>query len=216
MAENIFLFVPNLIGYARVIFALIAFYLMPTDPTPAIFCYLLSGLLDAFDGHAARALNQSTKFGAVLDMVTDRCATAMLCVTLAVLYPAYAFFFQFMIGLDIGSHWIHMYSSLTNNKSHKVIDPKKNWFLRLYYTSRTVLFLMCAGNELFFGSLYILYFFEGPIVPGVAIGVWRLILYICAPVSFVKNVISIIQMLEACHDLAEIDVKARQDARKAK
>ena len=35
-------------------------------------CYILSGFLDAFDGHAARAFNQSTKFGAMLDMLTDR------------------------------------------------------------------------------------------------------------------------------------------------
>ena len=33
---------------------------------------LLSGLLDAVDGHAARLLGQSSKFGAMLDMLTDR------------------------------------------------------------------------------------------------------------------------------------------------
>ena len=30
------------------------------------------GLLDAVDGHAARLLGQSSKFGAMLDMLTDR------------------------------------------------------------------------------------------------------------------------------------------------
>jgi len=39
------------------------------------FFVQLSGLLDAVDGHAARMLNQSSKFGAMLDMLTDRCAT---------------------------------------------------------------------------------------------------------------------------------------------
>lgn len=34
--------------------------------------YGASSLLDAADGYAARALNQSSEFGAVLDMVTDR------------------------------------------------------------------------------------------------------------------------------------------------
>lgn len=38
-----------------------------------MFMYWLSAFLDAFDGMAARAFNQSTKFGAVLDMVSDRC-----------------------------------------------------------------------------------------------------------------------------------------------
>jgi len=39
------------------------------------YCTLLYGvscLLDAVDGQAARALEQTSKFGAVLDMVTDR------------------------------------------------------------------------------------------------------------------------------------------------
>ncbi|KAG7273083.1 hypothetical protein CRUP_024813 [Coryphaenoides rupestris] len=53
--DNIFLFVPNLIGYARIVLALLSFSLMPCCPLPAAFCYLLSGLLDAFDGHAAHA-----------------------------------------------------------------------------------------------------------------------------------------------------------------
>ena len=43
-----------------------------------IYCTLLYGLsclLDAVDGQAARALGQTSKFGAVLDMVTDRYAS---------------------------------------------------------------------------------------------------------------------------------------------
>lgn len=47
-------------GYSRVVLALLSFYLMPCCPWPAVFCYVLSALLDAFDGHAARALNQCT------------------------------------------------------------------------------------------------------------------------------------------------------------
>ena len=45
---------------------------MPTSPVLAGTLYLFSGFLDAFDGWAARKFNQSTMFGAVLDMVTDR------------------------------------------------------------------------------------------------------------------------------------------------
>ena len=47
-----------ILGYARVILAFVSFYYMPTSPYTAGFLYLLSGLLDAFDGHAARTLNQ--------------------------------------------------------------------------------------------------------------------------------------------------------------
>jgi phosphatidylglycerophosphate synthase len=35
---------------------------MPSHPKITIFCYLTSELLDALDGHAARALGQSKHF----------------------------------------------------------------------------------------------------------------------------------------------------------
>lgn len=46
-------------GYARIILALISIYYMPTNYKIACTCYVVSALLDAFDGHAARAFNQS-------------------------------------------------------------------------------------------------------------------------------------------------------------
>ena len=49
----------NFAGYARIVLALISFYYMPTDYVTASWCYILSGFLDALDGHAARMLGQS-------------------------------------------------------------------------------------------------------------------------------------------------------------
>ncbi|XP_063177901.1 CDP-diacylglycerol--inositol 3-phosphatidyltransferase [Chroicocephalus ridibundus] len=40
---NVFLFVPNLIGYARLALAAASFYLMPQRPGPAAACYALAG-----------------------------------------------------------------------------------------------------------------------------------------------------------------------------
>ena len=54
----VLIYVPNLIGYARVIFLLMSLPLMPSEPWRAMAYYLTSALLDAFDGAAARALNQ--------------------------------------------------------------------------------------------------------------------------------------------------------------
>jgi hypothetical protein len=68
----VFLFVPNLIGYSRVILAAISLFFMPIHPKFCTVLYTISCLLDAVDGQAARALGQASKFGAVLDMVTDR------------------------------------------------------------------------------------------------------------------------------------------------
>ena len=50
-----------------------------------------------------------TKFGAMLDMLTDRCATMCLLVNLALLYPSYTFLFQISMCLDISSHWLHLH-----------------------------------------------------------------------------------------------------------
>jgi hypothetical protein len=47
---------------------------MPTHPKFCTVAYCVSALLDAVDGKAARALGQSSRFGAILDMVTDRYA----------------------------------------------------------------------------------------------------------------------------------------------
>lgn len=163
-SENIFLFVPNLIGYARIVLGLVSFYYMPFDYVKASICYLLSGFLDAFDGHAARALNQSTKFGAILDQITDRCATMILLTVLCGFYPQHAIWFQLSMIIDIASHWIHTWASLMQGKtSHKFMDPSANPILKLYYTSRTVLFGFCAANELFYAGLYLLHFTEGPL-----------------------------------------------------
>lgn len=47
-------------------------HFMSYHPKYCTLAYCISCLLDAVDGQAARALNQTSKFGAVLDMVTDR------------------------------------------------------------------------------------------------------------------------------------------------
>jgi CDP-diacylglycerol--inositol 3-phosphatidyltransferase len=91
---NVYLFVPNLIGYARVALMFIAFYFM-TNPEMyqiTVACYLLSQLLDAFDGHAARLLGQTSKLGAMLDQLTDRwdvLAALLFCFVLAALHKSW-------------------------------------------------------------------------------------------------------------------------------
>jgi CDP-diacylglycerol--inositol 3-phosphatidyltransferase len=42
--------------------------------------------------------------------------------------------------------------------SHKKVDKSRSFILNLYYTNKTVLFLFCALNELFFIALYLLSF----------------------------------------------------------
>ena len=79
--------------------------------------------------------HSGTGFGAVLDMVTDRCATTCLICVLCFFYPSWLFLWQLLIALDIGSHWIQMYSSLLHGEtSHKVTDLSANPIMRFYYS----------------------------------------------------------------------------------
>jgi len=125
---------------------------MPLHPKTCSGLYSISCLLDALDGYAARHFEQSTRFGAVLDMVTDRCTTSCLLVFLASAWPRWALVFQGLISLDLASHYIHMYATLSmggSDQSHKKVDASRSKILNLYYTNK-----VCAS--LFFGVTWIL------------------------------------------------------------
>nr|XP_022902830.1 CDP-diacylglycerol--inositol 3-phosphatidyltransferase [Onthophagus taurus] len=210
--ENIFLFYPNIIGFLRVILAIISFYFMPTNYIIATTCYVTSALLDAVDGHAARHFNQSTKFGAILDQLTDRCGTMCLCAVLAHFYPRFMFWFLISMSVDIACHWIYLHTSLLQGKtSHKFVDMSSHPIMRLYYTDRKVLFFMCAGNELFYALLYLLYFTEGPLVMDTSL--IRIGIFLSAPVAIAKALISILHCIVAAKNLSIIDINERKALR---
>ena len=166
-SENIFLFYPNIIGmqgspmgrmalscfteiltflpgYSRIVLAVASLYYMPLHPRTCSLLYSVSCLLDALDGLAARHFEQSTRFGAVLDMVTDRCTTACLLVFLSSAWPRWSLLFQGLISLDLASHYMHMYATLTmagSGQSHKKIDQSRSKILYLYYNNKVLVSL---------------------------------------------------------------------------
>lgn len=110
---------------------------MPLHPRTCSLLYSISCLLDALDGVAARRFEQSTQFGAVLDMVTDRCTTSCLLVFLASAFPRFSIVFQGLISLDLASHYMHMYATLTmggKGQSHKKMNDDTHWLMKLYYS----------------------------------------------------------------------------------
>lgn len=70
---------PNLVDYARVLLGAAAFALVPPS-RPAWFLglYLLNFALDGVDGILARRLNQTSTFGAFLDVVIDNTLRALM------------------------------------------------------------------------------------------------------------------------------------------
>lgn len=205
---TIFHYVPNYIGYLRVISAIVSFQLMKHHPLYCIVIYSVSCLLDALDGHAARYFNQTSRFGAVLDMVTDRCTTSSLICFLCVLYPDYALAFQLLVSLDLASHYMHMYATLqTGGKSHKTVSKESSWLLNLYYTNRYVLFTMCAFNELFYVALYLYHFQLFPVTLfGNTYSAAGIITVISLPFYLFKQTTNVIQLVRASVLLAELDV----------
>ena len=134
---SVYLWVPNLIGYARIIFLIAAIHVAFDDWKLCIAFYATSQLLDAFDGMAARAFDQCSNFGAVLDMVTDRCSSSALLIILAMMFPKHYMAFVGLFLLDFMSHWVAMYAAASAPKgtqSHKDKAASAPWILRIYYT----------------------------------------------------------------------------------
>jgi len=187
---------------------------MPLNHVIAASLYILSGFLDAFDGMAARALNQSSKFGAMLDMLTDRCATMCLLATLCTFYPSYLFFFQIIMLVDISCHWIHLHTSnLMGKVSHKNITEEENALLRFYYTNKPFLFVMCAGNELFYSMLYLLHFTYGFTILGMSL--IKLFAILLFPIAILKVVLAIMQGGYAWKNLGHLDIAEREQPQKS-
>ncbi|KAG0211966.1 CDP-diacylglycerol-inositol 3-phosphatidyltransferase [Mortierella sp. GBA30] len=183
-------------------------------PRACMVMYSISCLLDAVDGQAARYYNQCSKFGAVLDMVTDRCTTACLLCFLASAYPGYAIVFQFLIALDVSSHYMHMYSSLTSGAtSHKKISESSNFILRAYYSNNNVLFAFCFANELFFVVLY-LFSFNFHTTSQVASFMLYTLAILTGPVCAGKQIINCIQFANASKSLAQLDIEERKQIKK--
>ena len=93
--------------------------------------------------------------------------------------------FVFLATLDLFSHWFHMHSTLVaGSKSHKQVSKDTNILLRLYYTSRPMLFTVCACQELVYMMLFVVRIPDAPRIASIA---W-IILYCCMPLFVFKQV----------------------------
>ncbi|KAK2381558.1 CDP-diacylglycerol-inositol 3-phosphatidyltransferase [Trifolium repens] len=153
---SVYLYVPNIIGYIRVLLNCLAFSLCLRNKIIFPILYFFSFVCDAVDGWCARRFNQVSTFGAVLDMVTDRISTACLLVVLSQLYKPGLIFLS-LLALDIGSHWFQMYSTfLAGKASHKDVKDSTNWLFRAYYGNRMFMAYCCVSCEVLYLILFYL------------------------------------------------------------
>ncbi|KAL1541170.1 putative CDP-diacylglycerol--inositol 3-phosphatidyltransferase 2 [Salvia divinorum] len=153
---SVYLYVPNIIGYVRILMNCYAFAICFKDKYLFSLLYFVSFVCDALDGWFARKLNQVSTFGAVLDMVTDRISTACLLVVLSQVYRPGLTFLS-LLALDIASHWLQMYSTFLEGKSsHKDVKDSSSWLFKLYYRNRKFMGYCCVSCEVLYIILFLL------------------------------------------------------------
>jgi len=222
---SVLLYVPNLIGYARILFMFAAIYyaakipgLIKSNSTESdeailtgemfIICYLASFIGDVVDGYAARILDQSSKFGGILDMVTDRLATCALLASLCAIYPGEIMFFIFFLMLDVASHWIHTIATKAHHKLEVESTVKRdgiiiyifqksiNWYYSIY-----ILFGYCCVSA----ELYWIIRVAQPVISTSFRTQSDLLLQMVQPGMYLKNVVNLAQLSLASYRMAQDD-----------
>ncbi|CAN6482087.1 unnamed protein product [Victoria cruziana] len=198
----VYLYVPNLIGYVRVIANCIAFAHCFSDKKVFAALYFVSFVCDELDGRFARMLNQVSTFGAVLDMVTDRVSTSCLLVVLSHFYRSWFGFFLSLLALDIASHWFQMYSTFLSSKtSHKDVKDSTSWLLRAYYGHRLFMGFCCVGSEILYIMLFLLSGSQSESVIDILVNavkkksVYSLPILVALPGWAIKQVVNVIQVM---------------------
>ena len=214
--NKVFLYVPNIIGYVRFIFYLISFVSHSLGNWQlCISFYAIAFILDEFDGRAARAYNQSSNFGAALDMVADRSATAGLCLILAQLYPNYLLFFIGAISLDVSSHYYLIYATgMLGKASHKDSSEwATNGLMKLYYGNKSFMDILILGNELFYLLLYLNFYLNGlSFTFNIwSFDIWQLLIVICLPIYLLKQATNLLQLQNSAQEIALLDLQNRNE-----
>jgi CDP-diacylglycerol--inositol 3-phosphatidyltransferase len=220
--SDVLLFIPNLIGYFRVICTLTSLTLMICVPSTwllAILLYLSSFILDLFDGMAARKLNQTSSFGGLLDMITDRCSTLGLLYVLGTetSTPLFRLGFLMLIILDISSHWCQQFSTTalqpTAHHKSEASNAGRFFLVQWYYKYYWFFGYLCVGAEVFWICRYSMVHVD----PSSALSVLvHVLAAVFAPGCVMKQIINVFQLTSACHAVASYDAKeAVQSSKKA-
>lgn len=201
--RNVFLFIPNIIGYLRIILLGLSCYYIIDQHRLGMALYIISNSLDAIDGLAARLFHQTSILGTMLDMLTDRMSTMCLLITLSHIYVEYFRIIMLLLVIDITSHWLHFFAAkLQGKESHKsTSNENSSTFMRLYYSNKLILTSVCAMEQLFYGSILMAYFERDTQYQSYLV----FIALISAPGLIFKNWINLLQIYNSSKIIASID-----------
>ena len=220
-ATDVTLYYPNLVGYLRIIFLFLAIrkgsqaieIQCTSTAIQALIYYLISFGGDLIDGYLARLFDQTSTYGGVLDMITDRMATAGLITLNCVIYPTKTFMFSLAMMLDITSHWWHMLSTQGHHHKSQITtysdDPlfiKSIQTMINSYYGIYPLFAYCrVSAELYWVVLYALNFTSTWVS-------WNWLLELSCKTflkwgCILKNVINVAQLILAAFRMAAEDAE---------
>mmetsp|Transcript_7832 Transcript_7832/g.11824 ORF Transcript_7832/g.11824 Transcript_7832/m.11824 type:complete len:222 (+) Transcript_7832:49-714(+) len=210
---RVFFYYPNIIGYLRIILVMICYYLAKSNWQISSIFYTVAFAGDLMDGYVARKYNQSSSFGAALDMITDRCSTSGILFVLSNLYTDYYFYFLSLMFLDILSHWLHI-QSVANKGHHKSAGSLKgrNRLIRLFYSSYPFFGYCNVFTEFFYIGLYLMHFNKALSIFGLfQVNLKIFTFYICLPACLCKQAVNVAQLCAAAYSMAEEDVANKQN-----
>uniref|UniRef100_A0A0D9VBK8 CDP-diacylglycerol--inositol 3-phosphatidyltransferase n=1 Tax=Leersia perrieri TaxID=77586 RepID=A0A0D9VBK8_9ORYZ len=163
---SVYLYIPNIIGYFRIIINFIAFAVCYSHRALFAILYFFSFFCDGLDGWFARKFNQvknlglshslsdhlmpfyvsASTFGAVLDMGNILQSELILVFALHFLRVSTACLLALLS---------QFYSSFLSGKtSHKDVKDTGNWLLKLYYGHRPFMAFCCVASEVCRGLLH--------------------------------------------------------------
>ena len=136
-------FNPNKVTFLSLIFSLLASYFLYIDKKIySIIFYLIGYILDCTDGKMARRYNETTKFGIIFDLATDKITNGILFLILLKKlgissYIFILFVFSYMLGIAYGLNEAISVKSKTGDDNfskynHDLLKEMKNPLKYIY------------------------------------------------------------------------------------
>lgn len=147
--ENRIFTIPNLLSVLRIILIIpLVIFFLNKHYIGVVLCVVVSGLSDMFDGIIARAFNQVTRLGKILDPIADKLTLVAIIICVGILIPNVRVLVIILASKDIvmligGAYLIH----------RNITPPASKWYGKLatviFYISITVI----VGIELIGGAV---------------------------------------------------------------
>jgi len=213
-ARDICLYYPNLIGYVRIGLSIFAFWAGCRKDEKGFLWFVIamgsSQLLDIADGMVARAYDQCTLFGQLLDMMVDRMSTVLsVFLNVAIMKDdRIKVALAVMLITDVSGHWVNTLatSMIDSTASHKTVDDCDGLpFLELYYTNKICMLVAHSSYEIFLMALYASF-----VVPRLR-DVWQVILIVTSIPAAFKCYTNGIQIVYGMRRLARFEDKIKHE-----